>query len=199
MTFFKRLHKAQEYSPVDFVRKVSFLAGKKLHIVVTFGRKLVFYFYTKCWIKHIGKRIQFLGVANNVSIGNDAAFYSNVILDIEENALLKIGNNFTLSYGSIIVCNKHVEIGNFVMIGEYTSIRDTSHSFKSKDTPFCKQQDYSSSIILGNNIWIGRGCMLFPGTIINDNVIVGANSVIKGHLEANSVYAGSPAKKIKSL
>ena len=37
------------------------------------------------------------------------------------------------------------------------------------------------------------------GSRIGDNVIVGANSVVCGKLEPNSVYAGCPAKKVSSL
>ena len=85
------------------------------------------------------------------------------------------------------------------MIGEYTSIRDTSHSYQNNGIPFSQQADESLSISIGNNVWIGRGCIIMPGTVIADNVIIGANSVVKGQLETNSVYVGSPAVKIRTI
>lgn|SRR5699024_9296472 len=56
--------------------------------------------------------------------------------------------------------------------------------------------DYSWSIIksvygeiLGNQ----------QETVIGDNVIIGANAVVSGNVDSNSVYAGNPARKIMSL
>ena len=54
-------------------------------------------------------------------------------------------------------------------------------------------------ISIGNNVFMGAQCTILPGTIIDDNVVIASNSVVKGHLESNTVYGGSPAKKIKSL
>lgn len=54
-------------------------------------------------------------------------------------------------------------------------------------------------ITVGNNIFIGAKTIVMPGTNIGDNVIIGAGSVIRGNIEANSIYAGNPAKKIKSI
>jgi acetyltransferase-like isoleucine patch superfamily enzyme len=85
------------------------------------------------------------------------------------------------------------------MIGEYTSIRDTTHTYTDPSLPYCSQPDTSAEIIIGNNVWIGRGCIIFPGTVIEDGVIIGANSVVKGHLQAYSLFAGSPAKFLKVL
>lgn len=53
--------------------------------------------------------------------------------------------------------------------------------------------------IIGNNIFLGWGCTVLPGTKIGDNVIIGANAVVSGVIENNSVYAGNPAKKICSI
>jgi acetyltransferase-like isoleucine patch superfamily enzyme len=85
------------------------------------------------------------------------------------------------------------------MIGEYTSVRDTSHNYSSQGVPFMEQKDISQPIRIGNNVWIGRGCIIFPGTIIEDGVIVGSNSIVKGHLKANSIYAGAPLKLITQI
>ncbi|WP_130089317.1 acyltransferase, partial [Escherichia coli] len=51
----------------------------------------------------------------------------------------------------------------------------------------------------GNNVYLGYGCLVLPGVTIGDNVVVGANSVITKDLESNAVYAGVPARKVKSL
>jgi len=62
-----------------------------------------------------------------------------------------------------------------------------------------KNIDYIAPIIIGNNVFIGNGSTILPGAIIEDNIIIGAGSIVKGKLKSNSVYAGVPAKHISSL
>ena len=52
---------------------------------------------------------------------------------------------------------------------------------------------------IGNNVFLGWGCTILPGATIEDNVIIGANEVVSGHVESDSIYAGNPAKKIGSI
>jgi len=94
-----------------------------------------------------------------------------------------------------------IEIGDFV-----TTSRDVD--FVTHDGavavlrhlyPEHQNIDLIDKIVIRNNVFIGMGAILLPGTYIEDNVIVGARSLIKGRLEANSVYAGIPAKRIGSL
>ncbi|MDF7809353.1 acyltransferase [Pontiellaceae bacterium B12219] len=59
--------------------------------------------------------------------------------------------------------------------------------------------DMVAPIKVGNNVFIGMGCTILPGVIIGDNVVIGAGSIVTKSLPANGVYAGIPAKKIKSL
>jgi acetyltransferase-like isoleucine patch superfamily enzyme len=62
-----------------------------------------------------------------------------------------------------------------------------------------KKIDLFKPITIGNNVFIGWGAIIMPGTTIGDNVIVGAGSVVRGDLLSNSVYAGVPVKYICSL
>ncbi len=59
--------------------------------------------------------------------------------------------------------------------------------------------DLFGPISIGNNVFIGAGCIILPGVKIGDNVIVGAGSIVKGTLESGFVYAGVPARPIKSV
>lgn len=59
--------------------------------------------------------------------------------------------------------------------------------------------DSVKPIIIGNNVFIGYGALILPGVKIGDNVVVGAGSIVSRDLQSNAVYAGVPAKRIKSL
>ena len=53
--------------------------------------------------------------------------------------------------------------------------------------------------VIGNNVFLGWGCCILPGTVIGDNTIIGAYAVVAGKLDGNAVYAGNPARKLCSI
>jgi acetyltransferase-like isoleucine patch superfamily enzyme len=59
--------------------------------------------------------------------------------------------------------------------------------------------EITAPIKIGNNVFIGLGVIILPGTTIEDDVVIGAGSVVKGHIAKKSVYAGIPAKRIAEL
>ncbi len=52
---------------------------------------------------------------------------------------------------------------------------------------------------IGNNVFIGEHATILMGTIIGDNCIVGANSLVKGTFPDNVVIAGNPARVVCTL
>lgn len=56
-----------------------------------------------------------------------------------------------------------------------------------------KEVYFVKDIYVGNNCFIGTKALLLPGTILGDNVIVGAGSVVRGKIEDDSIVIGNPA------
>lgn len=54
-------------------------------------------------------------------------------------------------------------------------------------------------VTIGNNVFIGAGCIILPGVHIGDNVIVGAGTVVSKDIPANSVVAGNPMRNIGQI
>ncbi|MCD6483070.1 MAG: hypothetical protein J7K83_02260 [Candidatus Aenigmarchaeota archaeon] len=52
---------------------------------------------------------------------------------------------------------------------------------------------------IGNNVTIGQYTTVLPGTVIEDDVVVGANSLVPKNsvLERGWIYGGVPVRKIK--
>lgn len=59
--------------------------------------------------------------------------------------------------------------------------------------------EWTSPIVIGDNVYIGLETMILPGVTIGDNVIIGARSLVTKDIPSNSVAAGHPARVIKSL
>lgn len=58
---------------------------------------------------------------------------------------------------------------------------------------------YISDLIIGNNVFIGAGAIILPGTRIGDCCIIGGGAVVKGIIPSYSVVAGNPGKIIKKI
>lgn len=54
-------------------------------------------------------------------------------------------------------------------------------------------------VIIGNNVFLGFGCIVLPNVKIGNNVIVGAGSIVSKDIPDNSVCAGIPARIICSM
>ena len=49
-------------------------------------------------------------------------------------------------------------------------------------------------VVIGDGVWIGLRCIIFPGVKIGDGSVVSAGSVVRSHVPPYSVVAGNPAK-----
>ena len=56
---------------------------------------------------------------------------------------------------------------------------------------------YPGIPIIGNNVYISHGAIIFGGITIGDNVTVGANAVVCRSFPDNAVVAGIPAKVLR--
>ena len=154
------------------------------------------YIYFKSFIVKIGKNVNLSGLSFNLSIGKNINIYDSCKFEFNPNSKFMLGNNIIFSYGVIVSCRNKITIGSNVQIGEYTSIRDATHNYKGKHTIIMHNDDLVGEVEIGNNVWIGRNCLIAPGAKIGNGVVVGANSIVKGVLEDNGVYAGNPIRKI---
>ena len=57
----------------------------------------------------------------------------------------------------------------------------------------------SSPIIIGSNCWIGAKATILRKSVLGENVIVGAHSLVKGEIPSFSLAIGIPAIIKKSL
>lgn len=103
----------------------------------------------------------------------------------------KIGKNVVLGGDEWIFDPYVTEIGDHSTIGGRSII--TGH--------IGEGHLIIKKISIGKNVLIGGECFIMPGAVIQDNVVVGAKSlVLKDQvLEKGKFYAGVPAREIKTI
>lgn len=56
--------------------------------------------------------------------------------------------------------------------------------------------DFFGKIVIKDNVYIGNNSLIMPGVTIENDVIVGAGSVVTKSIPAGWIVAGNPAKKV---
>jgi acetyltransferase-like isoleucine patch superfamily enzyme len=111
---------------------------------------------------------------------------------------IEMGDNCSISPRAIITDPAYVRIGDNVRMSD-CSLFGHDGSINMVNRMLGTTFDAVGAIVIGNNVFIGHGVILLPGTTIGNDVIIGAGSVVKGNVEGGYVYAGTPARRIRSM
>ena len=123
----------------------------------------------------------------------------NSIIYVKKNAKITFGHNSSTGHHTEISSNNYIEIGDDVIMGAYTYITDSNHGYKDKELPIRKQDMEIGSVEIGNNVWLGRGVMILKDSVVGNNSVVAAGSVVTKKFEENKILGGIPAKVIKEI
>ncbi|HEY5406526.1 MAG TPA: acyltransferase [Ginsengibacter sp.] len=129
---------------------------------------------------------QFCVVLQGAKIGNNCNINCQVFI---ENDVL-IGNNVTIKPGVQIWDG--ITIEDNVFIGPNVTFTNDLKP-RSKNFP-----DRFLKTIVKKGASIGANATILPGITIGKNAMIGAGSVVLKDIPANTVWAGNPAKQIKS-
>jgi len=106
---------------------------------------------------------------------------------------LEIGDFVAIAEGVDIYNFASVTIGNQSCISQRVWLCTGTHDYRQSSFPLVSQ-----SITIGSSVWIAAEAFLHPGTIVPAGAVIGARCVASGRLHGWTVYAGNPARAIKS-
>lgn len=138
---------------------------------------------------------------NNSIKGNPIGCYERCTFFVDREAVLTIGDNVDMSQAALI-CHKSITIGNNVKIGGGVCIYDTD--FHSLDPVIRRSSEdlknrAEKPVVIGNDVFIGAKSIILKGVTIGENSVIGAGSVVAKTVPANQIWAGNPAKFIRSI
>ena len=121
-------------------------------------------------------------VIGEVTMGSQCSVWFTAVVRGDVNRIT-IGDRVNIQDGACIHCTYQraaTTIGNDVSIGHRAIVHGCT---------------------IHDSVLIGMGAIVMDDAVVESNVIVGAGAVVPAGMrcEANSVYAGIPARKIKDL
>jgi acetyltransferase-like isoleucine patch superfamily enzyme len=118
--------------------------------------------------------------------------------------VLVIGNNVVVGYFVHIAATNCVRIGNDVLMGSRVIVTDHNHGIYKGDaqsSPLERPADRlltsNAETVVEDNVWIGDGVVILPGSYVGKGSIIGANSVVSGGIPEYCMAAGIPARPIR--
>ena len=110
---------------------------------------------------------------------------------------IRIGKDFLANYHVCILDRAPVVIGDTVMLAPNVVITTSNHPMDAEGRR--NQLGIAKPVTIGNDVWIGANAVILPGVTIGNNVVVAAGAVVNKDIPDNTLVAGVPARRIRSL
>jgi len=114
---------------------------------------------------------------------------------------LVLGDGSAISFGVCIrAAGGTIRIGPGSAVAQNSVLIAVNHKVEPGRPRFkVKWDETRTGIDIGSNVWVGAGCVILPGSVIGDDAVIAAGSVVRGTVPAGELWGGVPARKIRTI
>ncbi len=109
-----------------------------------------------------------------------------------------IGPGSFVNSGCVLYTGHGITIGANVLIAANCTLAATNHEFRDP-TRSIREQGFAPSrggIVIEDDVWIGANSVILDGAILRRGCVVGAGSLVRHELPAYSINVGAPARTV---
>lgn len=110
--------------------------------------------------------------------------------------VLRIGRRVGVRPYCTISASESVVIEDDVIIGAFTGIVDSDHTFALGNPNVMHNPVVTGPVRIGRGTWIAERVAVLRGATIGCCCVIGANSVVKGTIPDYSIAVGAPARVV---
>lgn len=111
---------------------------------------------------------------------------------------IKLGDDCSVNPFCILYGHGGLTIGNGVRIASHSVFIPSNHNFQDIDKYIFEQDETSIGIFIEDDVWIGTRVTVLDGVTIGKGCVIAAGAVVTKNTDPYCIYAGVPARKIKS-
>lgn len=114
------------------------------------------------------------------------------------NPALVIGDNTEIGHQCSFVIGKQITIGRHCLLAAGVFLFDSPGHPLNPASRLAGEPcppEAVKPITIGDNVWVGRHCTIYPGVTIGDGAVIGAGSVVMSDVSSNTIVAGNPARR----
>jgi acetyltransferase-like isoleucine patch superfamily enzyme len=134
----------------------------------------------------------------NIEIGDNVYIGHYTILKGYYKNLMVIGDHTWIGPQCFLHSAGGLRIGKAVGIGPRVVILTSEHEALDRDVPVYFTPLKFAEVVLEDGCDIGAGAIILPGVKIGEGAIVGAGAVVTCDIPPYEVWAGVPARKIRT-
>lgn len=115
---------------------------------------------------------------------------------------IKVGDYFYANFDCVMLDCAPIEFGSNCMLAPGVHVYSATHPLNAAYRQLTDMPNYyelTAPVKIGDNCWLGGGCIINPGVTLGNNVIVGAGAVVTKSFPDNVVIGGNPAKIIRHM
>lgn len=146
-------------------------------------------FVRAAWNPFMGIKVVLLK-AFGARIGSNLVIKNNVTVKYPWK--LTVGDNCWIGEDAWIDNLDSVTIGNNVCISQGAMLLTGNHDYTTYNMPY-----RNAPITIGDGAWIGAKTVVCPGVAVMENAVLTVGSVVTKDMEANGIYQGNPAVKVR--
>ena len=121
-----------------------------------------------------------------LTVGKTFRTRRNVELLVRGNAALEIGDNVFFNSGCILTARERISVGSGTIFGPGVMVFDNDHAMRGGRV--CDNEFVTAPVTIGKNVWVGAGAIILKGAVLEDDCVVAAGSVVKGHVKSGTIF-----------
>lgn len=130
--------------------------------------------------------------------GRNVVIRSGVKIRCNGSGQIIIKDDVGLNNNCLLNCMDSIFIGANTIIGQDVKMYDHDHNYKIEGNR--RYTGFKTDpIIIGENVWIGSGCIILRGTTIGDNCVIVAGTVLKGEIPEGLIVFNNKKLDIKPI
>ena len=108
-----------------------------------------------------------------------------------------LGRNFFANVNCVFLDVNPIRIGSNVLLGPAVHIYTALHPLNVAERRQCLE--LGSPVDIGDDVWVGGGAIICPGTRIGHRSVIGAGSVVTRSIPDGVLAAGNPCRVLRNV